>query len=144
MSTWNGVPLEVTYEIERVSKKDLPTLLGKSPLLDEQISQALLNNTCDYVWMSADVSILNNRFIPLLKDFDTDIIIVEMELLCSGWFHPGTWMEPPDYNDEREMVSVTLSDDKISKSVEDKYFDLFYNTFKRQIESEEIDKDWYE
>lgn len=133
IKSWAGEPLDIAIIVDRVEKKDLPVHLGKSPLLDKEISKCLRSSDNNPVWMVNDNRILSSsKILDLFKSIDADSIEIEIDLCCSGCLCPGHWDDPPDYEDERDITSVVLNYHD-STVVEESWYPAFYSEFKKEI-----------
>ena len=132
ITSWAGEPLDIAIVIDRIEKKDLPVHLGKSPLLDKEISKCLCASDDSPVWV-ANNRILSSVISELFESIDADSIEIEIYLCCSGCICPGRWDDPPDYEDERDITSVVLNFDNESKPVGDSWYPAFFSDFKREI-----------
>ena len=149
MSTWRDTPFEVTITVERIEKSDLPTWLGRSTSLDNIISDILQDPSEGSVWVYGDAHSRQSTFVRKkiasilnkLVDEKNDTIEIEMEGTSSGYFYPGTRLDPPEDEDERDITKVCLVQDQYD-DIEIDEIVLFEDQFNHEIYCAEIDINW--
>ena len=68
---------------------------------------------------------------------------MELTFLSTGYFHPATWADPPEGEDERTVTKAEISCDyKNSISVPKELLGWFEEIFEKEID--EVELDYYE
>jgi len=101
---WENAPFTITVDCnERVLRKDLPILIGRSASLDKQIHKLLQTEDFQFGWLCSEQIVV----LPEHKE-GTDFIEIEVHGTSSGYFDSGSWDYPPESDEEKEINSANI------------------------------------
>ena len=142
MQRWSNVLFEHSFTLERVTRKQLPELMGGS--LDKQIHDILKGHQTGPFWRLGK-RLIHMSTSPANIIVDTCEIEVEMEGISSGCFCPSTRDCPPEYDDERELTYLSFiyldkDSQQLSRTEVGDFEDLrdYQDTFEDELYEAEI------
>ena len=142
MSKWHDEPITFHVELERVTTKKLPTLIGTCASLDKRIAELLQTAAPGQVFWLDEYDLLEIKLPHKFKDAST--IEAEVSGKGSGYYHPATWHSCSEEEDERELIAVILTcyneeGIPIDDDYEIDWQDIKGDTFETQLHEQDYD-----